>query len=471
MKSSALLSLLLSIFLSSAAHGEAQGIENLPTAEQWKEHIDLLKKYWIHPDALGNPVGYFPTWRCNDGSLRHADSPCPDEADVPGWMKENIGYDYTRMISRQTFAYGALFNLTGDPELLKYHLAGVRFLMNRASDPRGGFYSRFSGGNTLEDDEPECRTAQDLSYALVGLAMNAYLTGDKKVIDTIIKTKRLIYGKYYDRKNGILRWVLKDTCNESPSRQELVAQLDQINAYLLLAWRLVPADVRKEWSDTLKQTAEMMNSHFYRADKNDFLGCTDHESCADPETGRHLDYGHRIKAFWMEYLIAIGLNDDRLKRFAKNGMKETLDLALQKDQKNWFQSQKGDDAQWWVFAELDQAALTLALTDDFPIPQTLKTILGKYTDRKNGELKFGTKTHLWRNGFHSTEHALIGSVLSEILRNGNSGSGTVLYFAPAEPEKMIYTPYLFGGDVGGIIYRSGIAEVHFSNVTLPRNLN
>jgi hypothetical protein len=167
----------------------------------------------------------------------------------------------------------------------------------------------------------------------------------------------------------------------------------------------------------------------------------------------------------MEYLIAIGLNDDRLKRFAKNGMKETLYLALQKDQKNWFQSQKGDDAQWWVFAELDQAALTLALTDDFPIPQTLKTILGKYTDRKNGELKFGTKTHLWRNGFHSTEHALIGSVLSEILRNGNSGSGTVLYFAPAEPEKMIYTPYLFGGDVGGI------AEVHFSNVTLPRNLN
>ena len=234
MKSSSFLSLFFSIFLSTAAHCETQGIENLPSAEQWKEHISLLEKYWVHPDALGNPAGYFPTWRCNDGSLRHADSPCSDEADVPGWMKKNMAYDYTRMISRQTFAYGALFNLTGDPKLMEYHLAGVRFLMNRASDPQGGFYSRFSGGKTLEEDDPGCRTAQDLSYALAGLAMNAYLTGDSKIIDTVIKTKRYIYGNYYDRKNGILRWVLKDTCDERASQQELVAQLDQINAYLLL---------------------------------------------------------------------------------------------------------------------------------------------------------------------------------------------------------------------------------------------
>ncbi|MGN0893647.1 MAG: hypothetical protein ACI4ND_01455, partial [Succinivibrio sp.] len=47
-----------------------QNLQYLPTFDQWVEHANILKKYWLHPDAFGVPAGNFPTWRCNNGKLR-----------------------------------------------------------------------------------------------------------------------------------------------------------------------------------------------------------------------------------------------------------------------------------------------------------------------------------------------------------------------------------------------------------------
>ena len=62
----------------------------------------LLMPFWTHKDALGSPLGNFPTYHCNDGSL----SNCNELKDV------DIQSDYLRMKSRT--ALSLLRNLSFD---------------------------------------------------------------------------------------------------------------------------------------------------------------------------------------------------------------------------------------------------------------------------------------------------------------------------------------------------------------------
>ena len=139
------------ILLSSVSFAAEQNLEYLPTAAQWAEHTSVLAKYWMHPDAQGVPLGNFPTWRCDDGTLRNQKS-CKGEGNL-GNMLELSGIDFVRMQARQTFAYGVLFNLTGDEQALKLHKAGVDFLLKNARDPEGGFYSLMKQGKPLTADD------------------------------------------------------------------------------------------------------------------------------------------------------------------------------------------------------------------------------------------------------------------------------------------------------------------------------
>ena len=56
-------------------------LKNLPSYETWLEHASYLEKFWLHKDARGVPEGNFPTWRCDDGTLRNKKL-CPYERDI-----------------------------------------------------------------------------------------------------------------------------------------------------------------------------------------------------------------------------------------------------------------------------------------------------------------------------------------------------------------------------------------------------
>src|SRR5204863_2537150 len=93
----------------------------LPSLDRWRRHVtDELLPFWVTPDALGTPVGNFPTFRCNDGTAVRPDAPCPEMTDLPPWIASEVGRDYTRMKSRQTYLYGVAYHLTGDERYLAY---------------------------------------------------------------------------------------------------------------------------------------------------------------------------------------------------------------------------------------------------------------------------------------------------------------------------------------------------------------
>lgn len=396
-------------------------------------------------------------------------------------MLELSGIDFVRMQARQTFAYGVLFNLTGDEQALKLHKAGVDFLLKNARDPEGGFYSLMKQGKPLTADDHALpvkrlqRTSQDLSYALVGLAMNAYLTHDPEVIKVIMDSEKYIYDTYFDEKADLMRWCLEDSKSDKTTQKELVALLDQINAYMVLTLRLIPQDDKKAFVADLDKTVDSINNHFYNKDRNRFFGCIDNKSCFDLKKGRHLDNGHTVKAFWMEYLVACMTGNEKLKEFAKHGMLTTLHSAQTDEHTNWYGDLLKKDASWWEYAELDQSALTLALTGDYELQDTLRPWVNDYVDRQYGELNhFGLKTFFWRNGFHSTEHALIGTILSNAIRANacsddkcRAENRVKLYFAPVNSDDTIFTPYLYSGKIVSVKDRENVKEVTFENIALP----
>ena len=271
-------------------------LKNLPSYETWLEHASYLEKFWLHKDARGVPEGNFPTWRCNDGTLRNQ-SLCPYERDI-GQMQHITGIDFVRMNTRQTFAYGALFNITGNKEALRLHMAGVKFLLEKIKDKEGGYHVLLEKGEPLAwpkdapfTDYRLARTSQDLSYVLMALSMNAYLTHDKKIIDELREAQKYIYDTYYDKEKGIIRWCFSDTYFDKKEQVELVAMLDQLNAYLLLSYRLMPDTYKSEWGKIIRQTIKDMNKNFYTKKLNRFYGCTHDKSCFDTENGRHIDNG------------------------------------------------------------------------------------------------------------------------------------------------------------------------------------
>jgi hypothetical protein len=113
--------------------------EALPSLERWRKHVtDELLPFWTTPDALGQPVGNFPTFRCNDGTAFHPEAPCRELSDPPGWIAPELGRDYTRMKSRQTFLYGVAFHITGEERYLEYARAGVAWLREHAYERETG---------------------------------------------------------------------------------------------------------------------------------------------------------------------------------------------------------------------------------------------------------------------------------------------------------------------------------------------
>ncbi|MGN1394437.1 MAG: hypothetical protein ACI4V7_10515 [Succinivibrionaceae bacterium] len=472
---------LASINITQAADTEKK-YSDLPKEKEWKKHAKDLGLFWNKPAVKNNKYGRFSTWLCNNGTNRNNRGYCNDNTPSPPQLIKSKIFkrDYTRMISRQTYAYGVLFNLTGNEQYLNLHQKGVDFLLNKAQDPKGGFYSWFIEANQ-KGPERDARTTQDLSYALLGLAMNAYLTHNPEIIKVIQKQQKYIYKYYYDKAQDLLLWTKKDFENDKHTQLELVGQLDQLNAYLILTWRLIPEEDRDAWTKVITDTVKIINTHFYDKEKNIFYGCIDNSSCKTP-TGRHMDFGHRSKTFWMEYLVGLALEDQDIINFAKKGMIETLDAAINSTKDHWYESPASNNlASWWVYAELDQAMLNLALSKEYPIYKTLYTWINKYTDKVNGELNWGMKTNFWKNGFHSTEHTLIGYILSQGIKYNDCAAqhyknspdiatcmykySTTLYYAPYNTDdKLKFFPYLYDGvEINRLNYGRTL-QINYSNI-------
>jgi mannose/cellobiose epimerase-like protein (N-acyl-D-glucosamine 2-epimerase family) len=418
-------------------------------------------------DAIGTPRGNFPTFRCDDGSRLDLSAPCPEfsELDSPdwAWIKEGIHRDYARMKSRQVFFYCVGFHLTGDDRLLALARDGLTVLRRNFFDSDDLPYTYLEDGS---GQPPQLqRTSQDLAYALNGFAFYYYLTRDRRTLRDLLRIKTHIFDNYYDSENDMLRWVAHAPPSAPPrsaetERKELVAQLDQINAYMLLVTPYLPEPHRTRWTKEMVHLSHVMIRDFYSQKHQLFWGSV-HDDSGRRLGSRHTDFGHTIKALWMIERVGRQSRNESLIMFSEQRVPDLLFRAYDDRDATWGSKvdQNGRfvrDREWWIHCELDQVAATWALHDSSIsryLPTTYGFWMDQFVDKRHGgiyhmltatgERRF-PKAHLWKNGFHESEHALIGYITAQVLR----GEPVVLYYAPREDlEQPDVQPYLFFADV------------------------
>jgi mannose/cellobiose epimerase-like protein (N-acyl-D-glucosamine 2-epimerase family) len=445
-------------------------LQALPTGERWLAHaIQDLMPFWTQPAALGDPPGAFPSTRCNDGSLVDDTAPCPEIRD-----NEWLSWDrrrYLVALSRQTYGYGVLFHLIGDPRLLDLMKAGVNYIRKNAVDREGGgMFTRQAAGDGAWGPQRALRASNELAYGLLGLSFYYYLTRDAAVLPDILAIKDYIFSSYHDEKLGTLRWMPRADGEAGGGPGKLMAQLDQMNAYLVLLASILPEPHRTEARTMLVRLSRLMIDQFYAPADNVFVSqVATPEDLSLDRTGT-TDFGHTIKAMWMIRFSGLLAGEPDLVRFAEENGRRVLERAYLEDTGSWAKAplkggQLDIDKSWWIYCELDQFAGTLGMSDLSAaryLPRTYDYWFRYFVDHRHREVWTGIdgatnqpqqdmpKAWPWKNAYHSLEHALVGYITGQQIH----GEPATLYFAFEDPSHdMVISPYFFTGTVAGMEHR------------------
>jgi len=484
-----LMSLAVLLLLIVSCDVEDGKVSNLPPAERWIDYLnhDLLP-FWTNPEGLGDPVGNFSTFRYDDGRpvdpllpLAEPYSTLAESGQT--WITDYLNRNYVRMISRQIYAFGVAFHMTGEARYLQLAKAGVDFLLNNAFESSGAIVSWF------EDGKPgpnlEHRTAQDMALALVGPSFYYYLTRDPAMLDCIIKAKKYFFNTYGGANNwSVLKWMMEDYGNQKADALYLCGHLDMLPSYMILMAPLLEENEKAVWMEDMKKLANILRQRFYNQDLNVFWGQID-----DPNQlklgGYHVDFGYTSRAFRMLLLIGRMTADEELIKFSETGALNLLESAFLPDQGAWGEKFAEDGSVvrrtlWWTAAELDITAAILALRHKKAsryLPATYAYWFDRLTDKEKGSVWWGfdvnsnslvTKANLWKSAFHEFEHALVGYITSQAL---NAQLVTLYYAFETVPENKKIQPYQLRGMIKDIktlyppeLHERQIQQITFSQV-------
>ena len=217
--------------------------QSVLTQARWLQHLneDLIP-FWTTPDAIGDPVGMYPSMRCNDGSAFDQQSPCPEIASVK-WMTPD--QKFIIALSRQAYAYLVMFHMTGEHRYLELGKAGVDVILKDARDELGGTFEGYDIETGLWWHEPGRFTIQKQSYALLAPAFYYYLTRDQAVFEEIEEIRQSIISNHRLDDTGLYSWRRKGEYDQ-PWKYQITAYLDQLNTFYTLLTPIAPKPLRAE---------------------------------------------------------------------------------------------------------------------------------------------------------------------------------------------------------------------------------
>ena len=215
--------------------------------------------------------------------------------------------------------------------------AGIDYIRQNAVDRRGGgMFTMLDLATNTWGPRREIRNPQELGYGLLGLAMYYYLTRDDEVLSDIFAIKDYIAATYYNPSLGTFQWMLQNNGSEPFDQKQLVADLDQMNTYLVLLTPILPEPQRTEWQQTLNLLARSILGTFYSPLDNLFF------TTATTPWYRDLafsgaDFGHSSKALWMLRWTGLMSGDRGLVSFSEAAGRRLLDRAYLPEDGSWAQ--------------------------------------------------------------------------------------------------------------------------------------
>jgi hypothetical protein len=225
-----------------------------------------------------------------------------------------------------------------------------------------------------------------------------------------------------------------------------------------------------------------MIDYFYSWPDNLFFLTANRPEDVDSRTAA-TDFGHTIKAMWMIRNAGRLTGETERVDWAEANGRRVLERAYIAGSGSWAQGVlRGGavdaDKSWWIYAELDQFAASIALADTATaeyLPQTYEYWFNYFVDRQYGEVWNGVeasanrpirqlpKAWAWKSAYHSLEHALIAYITTRQLRN----EPVTLYYAfRSQPDSGLVRPYFYSGAIESVIARDGTSAwaVTFRNI-------
>lgn len=460
-------------------------VENALDSKVWLEHLENdLMKFWDRPDAYNMDGGLFHTYRTNTGDILPSEKEKWPEEFKAAIADENTEglvepeYNFIRAHSRQTYAYGIAFHMTGNTRYLELCRKGALALVE-AMDGNYGMFVKKRTDTAEWDNRRRKRTSQDLAYGLTGLGMYYFLTHDKGIMHRIIQVKDYIFSTYMDDGKGYLTWLPK---HENDDQIQIVAQLDQLYAYMLMITPSLPEPYQSIWKKDMKKIADILITQFYSEKYQFFWGTEDTSNNMTLGTD-HTDFGHSVKTFWVIMKVGEMLGDPFYIEFARPKIDKILREAFIEETGSWARRYNADgsldvDKEWWILAELDQAAEILSIHDPsyyHYLNKTQRYWLDVMVDHEYGEIwhmvsgeddkpviKY-PKLHNWKTSLHSFEHALFGYMTAARIK----GETFDLYYALPEWERVSHrtvSPYMFFGNVTAINNDGAVSYVPDGNM-------
>jgi hypothetical protein len=427
-----------------------------------RHHREDLMPYWDRTQALGEPLGNFPSFRGRDGELL----PQSPDSTVRGLST----------LARQVYGYSHAFMLTGEDRYLSYAKAGLDWINTHAKDQEhGGYYSRL----TIDGAPVDPYADKDVfNLASLGLAYGMYfnVTRDPAAEADLLAVRDLIFDKYYDaatnRVKDALTYDLATEVDTNDDGGDITDLLVPGTAVLLpnLAILTDPARRAQFKHDLRRVTDSLITRHKNSSATNPrqrfwfwgrTLGFGDFDA---PQT----DFGHNLKSYAMIH-NANNLFADHPWQSLDADRDALLQRAWDGRAARWNQRIRSfaahsvvPDSEWWIHDEADQLLAAIDLHDGFAdravqdrLATSAQSFLDVFVDRepfhparetfarisRNPADTDRRKSFFGKNMLHNDEHALIMYLHGRALE----GKPAKLYYAfPAEQAlTAVAKPYWF----------------------------
>ena len=454
--------------------------------DNWlRHHREDLMPYWDMPEALGEPVGNFPSFRGRNGEL-HPDS-------------TSRGLS---TLARQVYGYSVAFLLTGEDRYLTYAKAGIDWINTKAKDPvYGGYYGELDvNGNPVN---PQAN--KDLfGLASLGLAYGMYfnVTRDPAAEADLLAVRDLIFAKYYDAEQNRLKdsltYDLTTEVDTGGNGGDITNLLVPGTAVSLPNAALLSDPARRaQFKSDLRLLTEILIARHKNtgatnpANRFWFWGRTGRFGMFN---AAQTDFGHNIKSYEMIF-NANNVFADRPWQGLSTDRENLLLRAWDNTASRWNERIRNfvpgnvePDSGWWTHDEADQTLAALDLAQGFTrkdqLARSAQTFLDVYVDRdpayparetfarveRTGLETDLRKSFFGKNMLHNHEHALIMYLHGRALE----GMPAKLYYAfPAEQAlTAVAKPYWFdaAGEVRTVtrdvttLPGHKVVEVEFSGI-------
>jgi hypothetical protein len=408
------------------------------SGDSWlQHHRDELMPYWLVPDALGDPLGNFPSFRGTDGELIRGQD---------GELDPSFSHRGASTLGRGVYGYSLAFMLTGEERYLTYARAGLDWIEAKLEDPvHGGYFGELDAAG-----QPVNKTANkdlfDLASVGLGYAMYFNVTRDPAAEAKLLEIRDLVFGPYYDaaanRLKDSLTYDLSTEIDTNGNGGDITNYLVPGTAFLLPTIGLLSDPHRNAQfrTDLRNVTQALIDRHKNTAANNAgnrwmFWGRT---ARFGNFNAAQTDFGHNIKSYAMIH-NANQLFADRPWTNLADDRTRMLDRAWDDAVGRWNQQPRGFalgnvelDSAWWIHDEADQLLAAVGLTDGFTgtqgrdrldrLARSTQFFLDEYVDHKSpvhetfsrvfrippaNEDEGQSKSAFGKNMLHNMEHALV----------------------------------------------------------------